>query len=138
MNDVTSPPTDAVSIVSDLVDEFTERVNHGEHPDIDEYVKRHPELATMIRQVLGTLEMIRQIKDQPGMRRLPVIAISALGFSEVVRQAMAAGATDFILKPVDPAVLTDKVRRALATDDAHGVTARPVHCREPSANPSKS
>jgi serine/threonine protein kinase/WD40 repeat protein len=65
MNDATSPPADAVSIVSDLVDEFTERVNHGERPAIDDYVKRHPELASMIRQVLGTLEMIRQSSD-PG------------------------------------------------------------------------
>jgi serine/threonine protein kinase/WD40 repeat protein len=65
MNDATFVPTDAVSIVSDLVDEFTERVNRGEHPDIGEYVARCPELATMIRQVLGTLEMIRQTSE-PG------------------------------------------------------------------------
>jgi DNA-binding response OmpR family regulator len=45
--------------------------------------------------------------------RVPVIVLSALACSEVVQQAVAAGARDFILKPFDTDVLASKVRRVL-------------------------
>jgi len=42
-----------------------------------------------------------------------VLVISSLAFDEVVRQVVRAGATDFILKPLDVQVLVGKVRRSL-------------------------
>ncbi|MBI4927733.1 MAG: response regulator [Anaerolineae bacterium] len=44
---------------------------------------------------------------------VPVIVISAMGFSEVVRKAAGFGAVDFIVKPIDSALLAERVERAL-------------------------
>src|SRR5262249_12490659 len=47
------------SLVAQLADEFMERSGRGECPDIDEYVARCPEHATVVRQVLASLRLIR-------------------------------------------------------------------------------
>ena len=38
-----------------LADEFMERKRQGEHPTIDDYCARHPELAEEIREVFPAL-----------------------------------------------------------------------------------
>jgi CheY-like chemotaxis protein len=63
---------------------------------------------------MSGLKLMQALRARPGLATLPLIVISALGFGEVVEQAVAAGANDFILKPFDPAVLAQKVGRLLA------------------------
>jgi serine/threonine protein kinase len=48
------------SLVADIVDEFTDRLNHGEQPDIEDYVVRYPQAAATLRQVLEALLLIRR------------------------------------------------------------------------------
>jgi two-component system phosphate regulon response regulator PhoB len=60
---------------------------------------------------LSGLTLMKRLRDRPGLSQLPLIAISALGFPEVVEQAIDAGAGDFILKPFDPSTLVQKVSR---------------------------
>lgn len=62
---------------------------------------------------MSGLTLMQALRALPGLTHLPMIAISALGFSEIVEQAVAAGANDFVLKPFDPAVLAQKVARLL-------------------------
>jgi CheY-like chemotaxis protein len=57
------------------------------------------------------LEVLREM--QTLYSAVPVIVISALGMRDVVQQAIRAGARDFVLKPFDPRLLSDKVQRAL-------------------------
>ena len=63
---------------------------------------------------LSGLKLMQELRARPGLATVPLIVISALGFGEIVEQAVAAGANDFILKPFDPAVLAHKVGRLLA------------------------
>ena len=62
---------------------------------------------------LSGLETIRQLRQQLGPA-CPILAISALGLREVVQQARAAGASDFIVRPYRPEYLAARVRGALA------------------------
>ena len=48
------------SQVADLLDEFTDRLNRGEEPDVGDYVRRCPEQATAVRQALEALLLMRQ------------------------------------------------------------------------------
>jgi tetratricopeptide (TPR) repeat protein len=48
------------ALVGQVADEFTERLNRGEEPDVEGYARRHPEHAGVIRQVLSALRMVRQ------------------------------------------------------------------------------
>jgi Flp pilus assembly protein TadD/serine/threonine protein kinase len=42
-----------------IADEFTQRLNEGEQPQVEEYAARYPELATVLREVLPALLLIR-------------------------------------------------------------------------------
>jgi serine/threonine protein kinase/WD40 repeat protein/tetratricopeptide (TPR) repeat protein len=46
-------------LVGQVADEFTERLNRGERPDIEEYTRRYPDAADVLRQVLPALRLIR-------------------------------------------------------------------------------
>jgi serine/threonine protein kinase len=55
------------SIIGKVADEFTERLNRGEHPEVEEYAERHPEVADLLRGILPALEVLRQ--DAKGSER---------------------------------------------------------------------
>jgi serine/threonine protein kinase/Flp pilus assembly protein TadD len=60
MSDATK--SDAISLdslVAEVADEFMERQRRGEQPDIEQYAKRYPEFASVLRQVLSSLELVR-------------------------------------------------------------------------------
>jgi tetratricopeptide (TPR) repeat protein len=46
------------SLVARVVDDFLERQKRGEQPDPGEYAARHPEAATVLREVLAALQIV--------------------------------------------------------------------------------
>lgn len=46
------------SLVAGVVDDFRERQNRGEKPDVEEYAARHPEAAVLLRKVLATFQLL--------------------------------------------------------------------------------
>jgi eukaryotic-like serine/threonine-protein kinase len=57
-----NPPAESLSVealVSKVVDEFLERLDLGERPQIEEYAERHPTIGNVLRQVLPALELVR-------------------------------------------------------------------------------
>src|SRR6516165_3160993 len=60
MNDTPSVADVSVEArVGEIADEFVARLNGGEEPDIEEYARRHPELDSVLRQVLSALRLVR-------------------------------------------------------------------------------
>ena len=59
-------------------------------------------------------EVCRALKADPGTRHLPVIFITALTDVEDETQGFAAGAVDYITKPVSPPVVQARVRTHLS------------------------
>jgi two-component system sensor histidine kinase/response regulator len=55
--------------------------------------------------VLDGLEATRAIHNLPGRETIPILAMTANAFAEDRRQCLAAGMSDFVAKPVDPAAL---------------------------------
>jgi serine/threonine protein kinase/Flp pilus assembly protein TadD len=49
------------SLVAHLADEYLERLDRGERPNISEYVRRYPEHETVLREVLTSLEAMRLV-----------------------------------------------------------------------------
>ncbi len=67
---------------------------------------------------LDGLSVCEAIRQQPGASHVPVLVLTSLHDVEWVRRAFEAGATDFVPKPVDWLVVTERVRymlRAAAT-----------------------
>lgn len=46
------------SLLGQAADEFTQRVARGEQPDVEEYARRYPEIAAVIREVFPALQVL--------------------------------------------------------------------------------
>jgi serine/threonine protein kinase/WD40 repeat protein/tetratricopeptide (TPR) repeat protein len=57
-----------------LAAEFADRLRRGEHPSINEYVDRYPELADDIRELFPALALVEQFKPGPREVEVPVTA----------------------------------------------------------------
>ncbi|UCG17049.1 MAG: serine/threonine protein kinase, partial [Phycisphaerales bacterium] len=82
------------SLLGQVAGEFTERLNRGEEPDIEEYARQYPEIAEIIRQMFPALQMVTPatddaaqvgpLDDQEGARR-------QLGDYRIVREIGRGG-----------------------------------------------
>lgn len=59
------------------------------------------------------LDLLRDMKRAGWLKTSKVLVLSALGFREVVQQAVMLGASDFLMKPFDVDVLVDKVEKTI-------------------------
>ena len=54
------------SLLGKAAGEFTERLNRGEQPSIEEYTRRYPEIAEVIRETFPALQMVTPCKSDGG------------------------------------------------------------------------
>lgn len=54
-------------------------------------------------------EVCRRVKAEEETRHIPIVVISADRTRESVLRALQAGADDFLIKPIDPQILTHKI-----------------------------
>jgi DNA-binding response OmpR family regulator len=59
-------------------------------------------------------EVCRQLKENPAVRHVPVIFLSARAQDEDRQRGYALGVDEYVTKPFDPAHLVEIVRRSLA------------------------
>ena len=83
------------SLVALVTDEFMDQLNAGERPQIEEYARRYPELAPVLREVLPALEILRLLpaehaaeSDAPAS---PVQAAGCLGDYRIIREVGRGG-----------------------------------------------
>jgi eukaryotic-like serine/threonine-protein kinase len=67
------------SFVARLADEFVERQERGESPDVEEYAARCPQHAGVIRQVLASLQLVRCLSEAGPGAVAPVAEEAASG-----------------------------------------------------------
>jgi PAS domain S-box-containing protein len=63
------------------------------------------------------LEATREIRELPGNRDIPIIAMTANAFSEDRARCLEAGMNDFLIKPFDPNTLFATLLRSLSRRD---------------------
>ncbi len=68
-------------------------------------------LDILLPQTNG-LDFLRQLKEKNLLENTFAIVISALGYPEVVQQAAACGARDFLVKPFDVEYLISRLQQA--------------------------
>jgi WD40 repeat protein/serine/threonine protein kinase len=74
---MTTDNSEGYVLLNQLAEEFAERYRRGEHPSLEDYVDRHPELSDAIREFFPTMveveEVKRAVRETPsgGRSRLP-------------------------------------------------------------------
>src|SRR6516165_779028 len=83
------------TIIGQVADEFTERLNRGEHPEVEEYAELYPELADLLRGILPALEALRQDTKSPDSARDSISPSTApsgcLGDFRIIREIGRGG-----------------------------------------------
>jgi two-component system, OmpR family, phosphate regulon response regulator PhoB len=62
---------------------------------------------------LGGIEVLRRLKNDPALRSVPVIMVTAKGHERDVLSGLRGGATDYIVKPFSLKELSARVELAL-------------------------
>ncbi|BAQ64174.1 SpoIIE family protein phosphatase [Geminocystis sp. NIES-3709] len=89
-------------------------VENGEQCLIS-YQQRQPDIVLLdgLMPVMDGFECCRQLKKLPHSEDIPVLMITGLDDNKSVNQAYEVGATDFLTKPINPAVLRRRIRYLL-------------------------
>ncbi|MFN2287593.1 MAG: response regulator [Chromatocurvus sp.] len=72
-------------------------------------------LMDMSLPVMDGWTACRSARSEPGMRQIPIIALTAHAMASDRQSALAAGCDDFATKPVDFPQLLEKIRTLLPT-----------------------
>jgi DNA-binding response OmpR family regulator len=76
---------------------------------------KRPELVILdiMMPGLSGFEILERLQEEPELRTIPVIVLSALMDSEVISRCMELGARDYMTKPYEPADLLGRVSNVL-------------------------
>ena len=77
--------------------------------------KQRPDLILMDIQlpIMDGYTATRQIRIDPALRSVPIIAVTSYALSEEKEKARAAGCNDYVPKPFSPRELLAKIRNFL-------------------------
>jgi serine/threonine-protein kinase len=64
MNDADNAGDELESLVGQVADEYTDRVNRGEPVELEEYARRYPQIADLLREVLPSLGLLGQLASK--------------------------------------------------------------------------
>jgi CheY-like chemotaxis protein len=90
-------------------------VRHAEHGRAAlELLEREPAFDVVLMDVMmpemDGYETIGQIRQDPKLRSLPIIAVTAKALKDDRDRCIQSGATDYMPKPVDADKLVEKIR----------------------------
>jgi two-component system cell cycle response regulator len=66
--------------------------------------------------VMDGVEMLRQLRADPELKRTPVIMLTADGSTEIITTVARLGVRDYVTKPFEDAQLLDKASRVLSLE----------------------
>lgn len=81
---------------------------------VDMAAQLRPDLVLMDVMMPGAidgLEACRRIRQDPALRHVPVVVLSAKGQAVDRQNGLAAGATDYLVKPFEPDSLLQAIAR---------------------------
>jgi two-component system, cell cycle response regulator DivK len=75
--------------------------------------KERPQLILMSAQlpIMDGYEVARQIKADPALRSIPIIAVTSFALDGEEQTARAAGCDDYVPEPYSPRQLLTKIRK---------------------------
>ena len=86
-------------------------------------IRQHPiqlVLSDLMMPGMDGYETMRAIRKMPGFEKLPIIAVTAKAMKGDREKCLEAGASDYVVKPVDTAQLLSLLRVWLYSPDGGG------------------
>ncbi|HEX8176842.1 MAG TPA: response regulator [Pyrinomonadaceae bacterium] len=93
-----------------------EAVNGEQAIEIANKEQPHLILMDLSLPLLDGLAATRRIRQNEGLKRIPIIAVSAHDTSDFHADALAAGCNDYVTKPIDFEQLEQLLKRLLPPD----------------------
>jgi len=85
-----------------------------------ECLSRVPEIELVIMDIMmpeiNGLELLAKVKRTPEWKDIPVIMCTSLANAETIRKAMCMGSKYYLMKPINPKMLRQKVAEVLRND----------------------
>ena len=77
--------------------------------------QEHPDLALLdvLMPKMGGLEVTRTLSQDPATRPIPILILSASAQQSEIEAGLANGATAYLVKPLEPKVLGERVAEIL-------------------------
>ncbi|WP_044411701.1 two-component system response regulator [Thiomicrospira microaerophila] len=84
---------------------------------LNQFIKQHPQLVLMdaLMPEMNGYEAITAIRNYEKDRAVPILMLTSLDDMESVDKAFEVGATDFVTKPINWSLLSQRVRYAIRT-----------------------
>ncbi len=70
-------------------------------------------LLDNIMPVMDGLNFLRNLRKDEKFKNIPVLVITTSDDSEIVEQMIELGITDYILKPIDPQLTAQRIKKAV-------------------------
>src|SRR5262245_2376463 len=85
------------------------------HSGLAQIEKSRPDLVLLDVMMPGMdgYEVCRALRERPETAQIPVIMLTGLNDTASIERAYDSGATDFVTKPINPALLSYRVRYAM-------------------------
>ncbi|MEM1409953.1 MAG: response regulator [Pseudomonadota bacterium] len=79
-------------------------------------MRHRPDLILMDIQLpeKSGLDVTREIKAEPGLQHIPIIAVTAFAMRDDEERIRAAGCDDYLAKPISVTAFLEKVKRVLS------------------------
>ena len=102
-------------LIETLGKDYTMRVATDGAATLNSVKKARPDLILLDIMMPGMdgFEVCRRLKDDPALRDIPIIFITALNEDADEARGLALGAVDYITKPFTPAIVRARVRNHL-------------------------
>ena len=109
---------DARRIIRDMLASTNYEITEAENGEeaLVAIAKQRPDLILMDIQlpVMDGYATTRQIRADPALRSIPIIAVTSYALSGEEQKARAAGCDDYVPKPFSPRELLAKIRQRLS------------------------
>ena len=96
-----------------------EAVNGAEAVELYDSVTPHIVLMDVMMPIMDGYEACKRIRKKATFLELPIIMLTGLEDVDAVKSSLSAGATDFISKPINWALFTQRVKYALNARNMH-------------------
>ena len=77
-------------------------------------------LLDIMLPFVNGFELLQTIRNKPGWQHTPILMLSARSQENDIVRALELGATDYIIKPFQPAELIARINRVMKKADADG------------------